>query len=231
MKKLLFLVLLLATFLFFQLFQKPGDVILVGGGSIPERTIEWLKKISGTFLVITTDFEYSERWISLLDNVLIIQPEDLDKGCFKNLAAIIIDGGDQWEYVNRLNGKLVQQAHEQGIPILGTSAGAMLLANKYFSAKNGTITSEDAKNDKNVDLAENFTKIRWLKNCIVDTHFTERNRLDRLKVFMQKGKVAKGIGIDEATAVRLNGNKIEVVGEGTVTFIDGTGKKVSYSGK
>jgi cyanophycinase len=56
---------------------------------------------------------------------------------------------------------------------------------------------------------------------IVDQHFRQRDRLGRLLTALAYNPFAVGIGLDEDTAVFLDGdNVIEVAGSGGVTIVD-----------
>jgi hypothetical protein len=220
-KLLIFITILISVLISIQ-HKKSGPIILIGGSHIPEEAIVWMKQKSkgNNYLVITCNEEKSQRWINLLGPVTFVPPENFKENHLSKTNAIIIDGGDQWEYLNKLDKNTLQKAHNQGILILGTSAGAMILSEKYFSAENGTITSEDAKLNKNIPIGNDFLKIKWLKDCIVDTHFTERNRFERLEIFMKRCGALIGIGIDEQTALCIDHNEFNVFGKGSVTFIN-----------
>jgi cyanophycinase len=56
---------------------------------------------------------------------------------------------------------------------------------------------------------------------IVDTHFQQRRRLQRLFVVIAQNRELLGLGIDEDTALIVRGRVGEVVGAGGVTFVDG----------
>jgi hypothetical protein len=213
----------ITVFLLFITINLPqqGKIVLVGGGRIPTDAIAWFKKQakSGKYLVITCQPEKSTKWFDLIGQVELIYPELLPKISLQNVAAIVIDGGDQWEYITRLDGKILKKAHDRGIPILGTSAGAMILGGHFFTAEQGTIDSLQALQNEGVCLGCNFTNIKLFENCIIDTHFKEREREGRLKVFIKKSGAKFGIGIDERTALCFDGKKIIVMGEGGVTII------------
>ena len=56
---------------------------------------------------------------------------------------------------------------------------------------------------------------------MVDQHFRQRDRIGRLLTAIALNPFAMGLGIDEDTAAFLGpDNVVEVVGSGTVTFID-----------
>jgi cyanophycinase len=63
----------------------------------------------------------------------------------------------------------------------------------------------------------------FLKNVIIDQHFTERGRISRLITAVSFNPYNLGIGIDENTAIILDGKGIlEVYGQGSVTIVDGS---------
>lgn len=62
-----------------------------------------------------------------------------------------------------------------------------------------------------------------MKNIIIDQHFSERGRISRLVTAVSYNPYNLGIGIDENTAIILDGNGVlRVLGEGTVTIVDGS---------
>ena len=58
-------------------------------------------------------------------------------------------------------------------------------------------------------------------HTLIDTHFTERRRLQRLFMVIARNPALMGLGIDEDTAMVVQGHRAEVVGRGSVTFVDG----------
>jgi Peptidase family S51 len=199
-----------------------GCVVLCGGGSIPQKALEKLQEKrlgDGRFLVVSCEKPREGRW-ETLDPIFAL-PEQVKDFPIDSICGLIIEGGDQWLYLNRLPADYIQKAHEHGIPILGTSAGAMVLSTNVFTAKFGTVSSEDALNGKNLDFQINISGLKSLKNIIIDTHFSERNRLERLKVFVKKTNSKFGIGLDEETSLILyNNDTYEVCGNGNVTILN-----------
>ncbi|MBV9109775.1 MAG: hypothetical protein JO306_10250, partial [Gemmatimonadetes bacterium] len=59
--------------------------------------------------------------------------------------------------------------------------------------------------------------------AVIDTHFTQRRRLQRLFMVIARNADLMGLGIDEDTAMIVRGHLGEVVGRGSVTFVDGRG--------
>jgi cyanophycinase len=56
---------------------------------------------------------------------------------------------------------------------------------------------------------------------MIDSHFSQRRRLQRLFVVIAANTQLMGLGIDENTALVVRGHLGEVVGAGGVTFVDG----------
>src|SRR6188508_2839706 len=68
----------------------------------------------------------------------------------------------------------------------------------------------------------------FLKNIIIDQHFTERGRISRLITAVSYNPYNLGIGIDENTAIILDPDGVmEVFGQGSVTIVDGS--DISYN--
>jgi cyanophycinase len=61
---------------------------------------------------------------------------------------------------------------------------------------------------------------------IVDQHFSERGRFDRLLTAVLDQPQLLGVGISEGTAVLVHDNRLEVIGAGLVTLIDAQGAAV-----
>nr|MBA2378481.1 cyanophycinase [Blastocatellia bacterium] len=87
----------------------------------------------------------------------------------------------------------------------------------------GESTSHPQKNSVRLSPGLGF-----LKNIIIDQHFTERGRISRLVTAVSYNPYNLGIGIDENTAIILDGKGIlEVYGQGSATIVDGSA--ISYN--
>lgn len=195
-----------------------GDIIIIGGGDIPSE----IKGMSGIYLVISTDIEYAKCvWPNYVKVKKYIAPSELSYDDLIGIDGIVICGGDQWQYLNEFkNGEIIQYAWENGINIIGTSAGAMILGEYYFSAEKGGITSEEASNDINVCLGSNFVTLEPLKGVIIDSHFSERNREGRLRKFIEKSGAKIGYGLDEGTGLYICADGYcKKIGVGSVKFL------------
>src|SRR5215203_3864577 len=137
------------------------------------------------------------------------------------VTGVFITGGDQMRLVSILGGtlfaqKLRQMVAETNIVVAGTSAGAAGMSTSMIVR--GESTPHPHKNSVRLSPGLGF-----LKNIIIDQHFTERGRISRLITAVSYNPYNLGIGIDENTAIILNSEGIlEVYGQGSVTIVDGS---------
>ena len=138
---------------------------------------------------------------------------------------IWIAGGDQWNYVSYwrntpIDSLINKGITERNIVIGGTSAGMAIQGGIYFTAENGTITSNDALMDPyntnaTIDSAS-FIQNSIISEVITDTHYDNPDRKGRHTSFIAKAIVeyglnAKGIACDEYTAVCISTSGIASV--------------------
>lgn len=137
-------------------------------------------------------------------------------------TGLFITGGDQLRLASMVGGTpfvdvVEELAKEEKIVLAGTSAGAAVLSETMLI---GWEPSAEALAG-NVSLSPG---LGFLPRVIVDQHFTERDRLNRLitAVVCQPGCL--GLGLDENTAaVVLPDGNVEIIGNGTATVVDGSG--------
>src|SRR5690348_4323040 len=137
----------------------------------------------------------------------------------KDASAIFLGGGDQVKLVAALGGSLtlsaIKAVFRRGGVICGTSAGAAALTE---------LTMAGGEIDEEGNLVEQYIGpglgLLGFKT-IVDTHFQQRRRLQRLFVVIGQNTELLGLGIDEDTALVVRGHVGEVIGAGGVTFVDG----------
>ena len=152
---------------------------------------------------------------------------DADVGeLLDGVTGVFITGGDQMRLVSLLGGtafaaRLRKLVTETNIVLAGTSAGAAGMSTSMIVR--GESTSHPHKNSVRLSPGLGF-----LKNIIIDQHFTERGRISRLITAVSYNPYNLGIGIDENTAIILDkeGN-LEVFGAGSITIVDGS--KITYN--
>ena len=137
------------------------------------------------------------------------------------VTGVFITGGDQMRLVSLLGGtdfatKLRHMARETNVVIAGTSAGAAGMSTSMI------VRGESISHPRK-DSVKLSPGLGFLKNIIIDQHFTERGRISRLITAVSYNPYNLGIGIDENTAIILDPHGVmEVFGQGSVTIVDGS---------
>jgi cyanophycinase len=143
-------------------------------------------------------------------------PASLEK--IGRATALYFTGGDQLHITSLMGGtemqKLIHERYEQGLVIGGTSAGAAMMSNSMILGGGGEENprAEAVRIGPGMDL---------LVGAMIDTHFSQRGRHGRLLTAIAHYPQDLGLGIDENTALVVEGTEFEVIGEGAVTIIDG----------
>src|SRR4051812_11834187 len=145
---------------------------------------------------------------------------DIDK-LLDGLDGVFMTGGDQMRLVSLLGGTkladgLRRLVRETDVVMAGTSAGAAAMSTSM-------IVRGEPSSHPHRGAVKLSPGLGFLKNVIIDQHFTERGRISRLVTAVSYNPYNLGIGIDENTAIILNGNGVlEVFGQGSVTIVDGS---------
>ncbi len=148
------------------------------------------------------------------------------EGLLDGVTGVFMTGGDQMRLVSLLGGtkfaeRLRKMVRETNLVLAGTSAGAAGMSTSMIVR--GEPTSHPHKGAVQLSPGLGF-----LKNIIIDQHFTERGRISRLITAVSYNPYNLGIGIDENTAIILDGKGVlEVFGRGSVTIVDGS--KITYN--
>jgi len=147
-------------------------------------------------------------------------PENIEK--VKNCHAVLFGGGNQLKLSILLGGTSLMAEikkkyyDESHFVISGNSAGAVAMPNTMIISG----SSQDALIKGELELANGLDLI---DNMIIDTHFAERGRFGRLIQNVTYNPGVLGLGLGEETAVVIKkGEKLEVIGSGTVVIVDGS---------
>ncbi|SCM82067.1 Cyanophycinase [uncultured Sporomusa sp.] len=143
----------------------------------------------------------------------------------KSATGIFFTGGDQLRLTSILGGSAVdaalRAAFRQGAVIAGTSAGAAVMSETMIVGGN----SNDTPKKSSLSMAHGMG---FLSEGVVDQHFAQRGRINRLLAAVAQNPHVLGIGIDEDTALVVGPDRLcRVIGSQTVTIIDG--KNIIYS--
>ncbi|MBN1552136.1 cyanophycinase [bacterium] len=191
-------------------------VIVPSASTIPEKLAEKYRK---AFI------RFSPKSIDILN---IRSPEEAESipnnEKLKQATAVVFTGGDQLRLVNTLSGtrflNTLFQLAKNGLIICGSSAGAMAL---------GDPTIMRGRPKGMINLTELVVQPGFgiLKQMIVETHLSQRNRFSRLFQAVSQTKAALGLGLDEDTGVVITRNNvIKALGNGTVVILDG--RNITY---
>jgi cyanophycinase len=133
---------------------------------------------------------------------------------------IFMTGGDQKRLLAIIGGTALDaEMHTalklRGACIGGTSAGASAMSGHMLAQGKTDLLPEKGAVSLGAGLG-------FLHRVVIDQHFSERQRLSRLLSVVAQNPYLQGIGIDEDTALVVErGRGIEIVGEGSVTIVDG----------
>ncbi len=135
----------------------------------------------------------------------------------RRATGVFFTGGDQERITQVLGGtaadRLLQELVATGSVVLGgTSAGAAMMSGTMIVAGEGPGVSRAS--------VRTGPGLEFLPGVLIDQHFAERGRLNRLLSAVARYPHELGLGIDENTAILTDGDYFEVLGSGAVTVVD-----------
>ncbi len=171
--------------------------------------------------------EYGEAFSALgVDDVAFFHPEQRAEAENPALLAaveradgVFLTGGSQLKLVTTLGGTRLEsrlrERHRAGLHVGGTSAGAAALSS--------VMIARGRARSPRLGAVRLSPGLGLLSGIIVDQHFRERDRFGRLLTAVLCNPALLGFGVDENTAFVLPPDgRVRVVGEGTVTIVDGS---------
>lgn len=216
--------------------EKGSLIIIGGGGSTPAIWAKFLELAGGKekadILVVTTasgdsaEFSESTMWAvkkaTGVENVHILHTGDLTVANsekfiapIKKATAIFFDGGRQWRpadsYLNTLTHQAFKDLLDRGGVIAGTSAGASI---------QGSFLWRGDTSGPEVLIGDHTQGLGFLKNSVIDQHLLTRNRQFDLVDFIRQTPELIGIGLEQATAVLVQRDTLEVIGKAYVAIYD-----------
>lgn len=217
---------------------KSGALVIVGGGGAGPEIIKRFVDLAGgsqaKIVYIPTaggrqtfDLAYKGRVIQpFLDQgaqkvtvVHTYDPEEADTDEFveaiKEATGVWFSGGRQWRIVDAYAGTKSEVAFQgvldRGGVIGGSSAGATIQGS--YLARGDTKTNTIMMGDHEVGFG-------YLKNSAIDQHLLQRNRqFDLIEIIKAKPELL-GIGLDEKTAIIVQGDEFTVMGPSYVAIYD-----------
>lgn len=135
----------------------------------------------------------------------------------KRATGVYFVGGRQWRiadsYLNTLTHQAFFDVLNRGGVIAGSSAGA--------SIQGSFLWRGDTKGPE-ILIGDHTQGLGFLKNSVIDQHLLRRNREFDLVNLIEKAPQLIGIGLDEATAVLVQGDTLQVIGKSYVAIYDYT---------
>jgi len=215
-----------------------GKLFIIGGGS---RTTELMKTLVATaqleandYIVVLpmsseepdTSFYYIQRdFVKVCSNKItqlnFTSKRVHDKNWLDSLEKaklIFITGGDQNRFMqvvlNTPVHKAIKVAYANGSTIAGTSAGAAVMSKEMITGNEYSGDSVVSGSFKKIqqDMVEIKEGLGLINTAIIDQHFIARSRYNRLLAVLASFPAYPCIGIDEGTAIIVNGNRIRVAG-------------------
>ena len=222
-----------------------GSLVVVGGAmrdlGIVRRFIDLAGGPDAPIVVIPTAggaAEYDQFYPGLRQfraagatNLTVIHTNDraeADSEAFvapiREAGGVWFPGGRQWRIADSyLDTRTEEELHavlERGGVIGGSSAGASIQGSYLIRGDTQTNT---------IMMGDHVEGFGFLRNVGVDQHLLRRNRqFDMLEV-MEAMPDLLGIGIDENTAIVVQGDEFEVIGESYVVIYD-TGAQIDSGG-
>jgi cyanophycinase len=207
----------------------PGSLVIVGGGDLPDpirdRFLELAGGKKGRLVFIPTASEMMDQrrisrsynyWRALglqsVEMLHTLDPKTANDPSFvkplTEATAAWLGGGDQTRLSSAYHGTAVERELRRllarGGVIGGTSAGASVMSNIMITGGN-----------PKARVGQGFG---LLPDVVIDQHFQNRKRRNRLLSVLANHPSCVGLGIDEATAVVVHGHTFTVLGTANVSI-------------
>ena len=143
----------------------------------------------------------------------------------RHASVVFFTGGDQLRITSQVGDspvyRCLQELHEKGATIAGTSAGAAAMSETMLIGGAG----DESNRVSTLGMAPG---LGLMHDVVFDSHFAERGRFGRLLGAVAQNPRNLGIGLDEDTAIVIERDEaFRVLGSGAVYVFDGT--QIPYS--
>lgn len=221
---------------------EPGPVVVIGGAEdklrdrvILSRFIEMAGGADARIAVISTASSLGDEATAFYRMLFegmgaggveglrpVTREEANDAGraaMLERATAVFLTGGNQLRLSLVVGGTALGRAliaaHERGVVIAGTSAGASAVSTHMMAFGASGATPKHR-------MAQMSAGLGVVRDVVIDQHFEQRTRLGRLLAAVAQSPSLVGLGLDEDTAAIIYGNQtLEVIGRGAVTIVDG----------
>ena len=217
---------------------REGTLVVVGGGQVGPEIVRRFVGLAGgkdaEVVVIPTASETDPVDVKRAGeafarafgfrNVTVVHTRDraeADTEAFvaplKKARAVWFNGGRQWRIADAYLGTRAQAEIEavlaRGGAIGGSSAGATI---------QGSYLVRGAEDGNDILMARGHEQgFGYLRGVAIDQHILPRNRSADLVQVIGAHPELLGIGVDESTAIIVEGDRFEIIGRGVVAISDG----------
>ena len=216
--------------------EKGALVIIGGGGSTPEiwdKIVELAGgKENARFVMVTNaagdsahlyanqcrelrEMIGEERLIQMHLTTIQEANDEQKLSILREATGIFFVGGRQWRisevYLNTLAHQEFLNVLARGGVIAGSSAGASI---------QGSFLWRGDTSGPDILIGDHTQGLGFLRNSVIDQHLLARNRQFDLQAFVAMTSNYIGIGLDEATAIVVVRDELEVVGRSVVAIYD-----------
>jgi cyanophycinase len=214
---------------------KSGSLVIVGGGGLPADIVKKMIELAGG---------PDEPWVVLPTANPDPLPESAESGFLKKAGVKTVNvlrarelkdvedpknlevlskakgvwfgGGRQWRFVDAYEGTKAQVAFfdvlKRGGVIGGSSAGATIQGD--YLCRGSPLGNLEM-------MCEGYERgLAFLPGVAIDQHFSQRKRHADMTALMKAQPQFLGIGLDEATAIVVQGHVAHVMGNGKAHFYD-----------
>jgi cyanophycinase len=220
--------------------ETSGQLVIIGGAEDKEGDCkilrEFVRRAGGVnarivVMTVATELprEVGENYIRVFERLGVedvrivdtVEREDASSATYleaiEKATGVFFTGGNQARITSILKDteidRLLHKRLSEGIVIGGTSAGAAMMPDVM-------IVEGDSETNPRLEIVEMEPGMAFLPGVVIDQHFLQRGRIGRLLSAVSQQPVVLGFGIDENTAIVVNNNQFEVIGEGVVTVVD-----------
>jgi cyanophycinase len=222
--------------------QSKGRLFIIGGGG---RSAGLIRELIATAGLSSKDYivvlpmattmpdsafqlirkELSTACSNVIANLNFSPGDTTNKKWLDSLAharLIFITGGDQSRFMKVVVHTAIQRAilkaYRSGATIAGSSAGAAVMTGHMITGNHllGDTTYHETFRELRYGNIELEDGLGLLSGAIIDQHFIARSRYNRLLSALSQYPRYACIGIDEGTAIIVQGKKVTVAGESEV---------------
>ncbi|MEO1400840.1 MAG: cyanophycinase [Cyanobacteria bacterium J06635_1] len=217
-----------------------GTLLIIGGAEDKQETCQILREfvhkaggMNANIAVLTAATslpdEVGDDYIHVFERlgakaVHVIHTETRDDAeqtntleTLQQATGIFFTGGDQRRLIELIKDteadRLIHERCQAGVIVAGTSAGAAMMPDVMIEAGDSTTNPRP-------ETVEMGPGLGFLPGIVIDQHFSQRGRLGRLLTALVLEPSILGMGIDEDTAILVEGTEFVVIGSGAVTVVD-----------